>query len=177
MLSFADICHSKRTAKFGGLFFNDFRHLPLLLYRHHMTALFHNTGLLCGNLSQGISQKLHMIHADGRQYGHTCILHHICGVQQTSHSGFHHHDIAAFFLKIQEAKSRFHLKWRRLRQPLRHHFVTDLPDPFHVLTERSFGNHSVVYLNPLSIFKNNRGNIFPHPIPAAFQCGCNIGNR
>ena len=59
-------------------------------------ALLDDARLLGGNIHQGISQKLHVIHADAGDRGHQRMGHDVGGIIHAAHAGFQHNNVAGF---------------------------------------------------------------------------------
>ncbi len=110
-----------------------------------------------------------MVPADGSQHCRTGILHHIGGIQQTSHSRFQYDYIAALFPKIPESQRCLHFKGSGMGRPLLLHLFTGLFYQLHALTERFFCNRSVVYLYAFPVFEKDRRQESSNPVTTVFQ--------
>ena len=167
------IRHRKRTAFFLTCRPDHLHGFLRLFQAHYPAARLDDSGLLYGDLSKGISQRAHVIHADGNKHADQRRRDHVGRVLQTAHSRLQHHNVAALFLKPEEGQRRFHFKISGMRKALRRKLFRRPAHPFHISCVFRFGDHFPVHLKALPMFQHCRRGIGSGPI----SCPCEHGRE
>ena len=178
-----DILHFFHIQEFQGSplllcpFFQNFPGSVFLRTGYHLCIRLDDPGFLCGNFLQSISQKGHVIHTDGGDHFHYRRLNDIGGIQGSSKTGFQDHQITFFLLEIQERKGGFYFKRCGICKMMFLHVPDSFCNSCHMFRQGFFSDPLSVYLYPLSVGKQSRGNIPSHPVSRLRQYGRKISQH
>ena len=169
-ISVMDILHFFHIQEFQGSpllpcpFFQNLPGSGFLRRRYYLCIRLDDPGFLCGNFLQSISQKGHVVHTDGGDHFHYRRLNDIGSVQGSSKTGFQDHQITFFLLEIQERKGGFYFKRRRICKMMFLYIFNSFCNSCHMFRQGFFSDPLSVYLYPLSVGKQSRGNIPSYPV-------------